>query len=257
MKQLKRLYIDIETSGNIVWTYSIGYQISISHDQIIKERAIICICYKWAHEDKVHSLIWSKKQNDKKMLEKIVPILESADEVIAHNGDRFDIKWMRTRAFLHKIPFPAYIKTIDTLKKARGKFNFNSNRLDYLSKVTGGSGKLDYGGIKVINEIVLNNDRDALEKYIEYCIKDVVELQRIYELMNPYIEPATHIGAFHGNGRYSCPHCGSVTLKRQGFAYSASGIRKQRIQCGSCSRKYQISETVYSQYMRDKADGLI
>ena len=43
----KRLYLDIETSPNIGMFWESGYKKNISYDNIIKERAIICICYKW------------------------------------------------------------------------------------------------------------------------------------------------------------------------------------------------------------------
>ena len=45
----------IETSPNIGMFWTAGYRQTISPDNIIKERAIICICYKWADEEQVHS----------------------------------------------------------------------------------------------------------------------------------------------------------------------------------------------------------
>ena len=71
MSQIKRLFFDIETSPNIGLFWEAGYRKTISPDNIIKERAIICICYKWEHEEEVHSLTWDKNQNDKKMLEQL------------------------------------------------------------------------------------------------------------------------------------------------------------------------------------------
>ena len=52
----KRLFYDIETSPNIGFFWGAGYKVNISHDNIIKERAIICICYKWEGQDTVHSI---------------------------------------------------------------------------------------------------------------------------------------------------------------------------------------------------------
>lgn len=256
-RKLKRLYFDLETSPNIVWTYAIGYNISINHGQIMQERAIVCACWKWEHEDVVHSITWTKSKDDKRIIKAITPILEQADEVVAHNGDRFDIKWLRTRAFLHRLPFPAYIKSIDTLKKARGKFLFNSNRLDYISKVTGGHGKLDYGGQGTLNKIYLNNDQEALSQYVEYCKVDVIELERIYKLMQPYIEPDTHVGVMKGNERYSCPQCGSVNLKRKGKRVSKSGTVRYRMNCKSCGYTYSIAPNVHKWYIEDKLDGKV
>jgi len=72
MGKIKRLFFDIETSPNIGLFWTAGYKLNIGHDNIIKERAIICICYKWAGEKEVHSLTWDNKQNDKSLLEKFV-----------------------------------------------------------------------------------------------------------------------------------------------------------------------------------------
>ena len=60
MKKIKRLFFDIETSPNIGLFWTSGYKLNISHDSIIKERAIICICYKWAGDDKIYSLQWGQ-----------------------------------------------------------------------------------------------------------------------------------------------------------------------------------------------------
>ncbi len=116
-KVFKRLFFDIETSYNKVASWNIGQKISLGPDNILKERAIICICWKWADEKEVHSLEWNKGE-DKQMLKAFMDVLNEADEVIGHNGDAYDIKWIRTRCAYHGIPmFPKYT-TLDTLKKA-------------------------------------------------------------------------------------------------------------------------------------------
>ena len=131
----RRLYFDIETSPNIGLFWSAGYKQTIDYSNIIQERAIICICYKWEDEKEVSYLTWDKKQCDKKMLQEFIKVANTADELIGHNGDKFDLAWIRTRSLLHKIDmFPTY-KTVDTLKISRSKFRFNSNRLNYIAQI--------------------------------------------------------------------------------------------------------------------------
>jgi hypothetical protein len=60
MSKIKRLFFDIETSPNIGLFWAAGYKKNISPDNIIKERAIICIAYKWADDDKTYVLTWDK-----------------------------------------------------------------------------------------------------------------------------------------------------------------------------------------------------
>ena len=87
----RKIFFDIETSPNVVFSWRIGNKVNLSHDNIINERAIICICYKWDDENIVHSLKWNKG-DDKEMLKKFAKIIDSADEVIGQNSDKFDLK---------------------------------------------------------------------------------------------------------------------------------------------------------------------
>ena len=127
-KPKKRLFFDLEVSANVVFSWRIGRDVSLSPDDIIKERAIICACYKWEGDDKVYSLEWNKG-DDKDLLLKFSKVINSADEVITQNGDAFDIKWLRARCIYHDIPVSPKFNSIDTLKMARAGFKFNSNKL--------------------------------------------------------------------------------------------------------------------------------
>jgi hypothetical protein len=84
MPIIKRLFFDIEVSANVGLFWNPGHKISISYENIIKERAIICICYKWAGKSKVSSLKWDKNQCDKKMLTEFLKIVDQADELVGH-----------------------------------------------------------------------------------------------------------------------------------------------------------------------------
>jgi hypothetical protein len=58
----KRLFFDIETSPNIGFFWQSGYKLNISYNNIITERAIICICYKWEGDEKLYSLNWDESR---------------------------------------------------------------------------------------------------------------------------------------------------------------------------------------------------
>jgi len=180
----RRIFFDIETSPNVVFSWRIGNKISLSHDNIIDERAIICICWKWEGEEKIHSLQWDKGC-DKDLLQKFSKIIDSADEVIGQNSDRFDIKWLRTRAIFHNIPLSIKYNSIDTLKMAKAGFNFNNNRLDYMGKFLGVGGKNETG-YNLWKDIILHNSKEAMFTMIEYCKKDVKLLEDVYKKLQPY-----------------------------------------------------------------------
>jgi len=251
MSQIKRLFFDIETSPNIGLFWEAGYKKTISPDNIIKERAIICICYKWEHEEEVHSLSWDKNQNDKKMLEQFVKVANEADELVGHNGDRFDLPWVRTRCLLHNIPmFPNYT-TVDTLKVSRSKFKFNSNKLDYIAQILG-IGKKMHTGFDLWKRIVLDKDKEALDHMIEYCKGDVNLLEEVYHKLSAYIPVKTHQGMLMGNGKESCPSCGSDQMKYNRKRISATGTMRVQFQCKKCGKYHTVAERTAENIMADE-----
>jgi len=233
--QRRRLFWDLETSPNIGLFWEAGYKKNIDYSNIIKERGIICICYKWEDDDNVHYLNWDSKQSDKAMLKKFVEIANTSDEMIAHNGDKFDLSWIRTRCLFHRIPmFPSY-KTIDTLKVSRSKFKFNSNRLDYIAQFLG-MGKKIKTEFSMWKDIFINKDKKAMEKMIKYCKMDVVLLEKVYKELSVHIEPKTHYGVLFGQDRGSCPECGSNDLHVSKYRTTTTGLKKIQYICNTCKK---------------------
>jgi hypothetical protein len=249
----KRLFFDIETSPNIGFFWSAGYKLNVPYENIIKERAIICICYKWEGENKVHSLTWDDNQDDKTMLEKFIVIANEADELVGHNGDKFDLPLVRTRCLFHRIPmFPKYT-TLDTLRQSRSKFRFNSNRLDYITKFLGIGEKISTGGFSLWKDILLNKDPEALRDMVSYCKNDVVILEKLFERLAPYIPHKTHYGMLHTGEKSSCPNCGSTDLKHNQTRYTAAGIARVQLQCEDCGRYHTVSNTTYKDVLKKQS----
>lgn len=184
-KPKRKLFFDIETSPNIVFSWSIGRKINIDYDNIIDERAIICICWKFEDEDKVHHLTWNNG-DDREMLEKFTKVVDSADIVIGQNSDAFDIKWLRARCVYHGIEISPKFNSIDTMKLAKSGFRFNSNRLDYMGQYLG-EGKKIKTEYNLWKEVVLNKDKEALAKMVDYCKQDVKLLERVYNRLKNYV----------------------------------------------------------------------
>jgi len=229
----RRLFFDIETSPNIGLFWEAGYKKNIDYSNIVKERAIICICYKWEDEKTVYHLTWDSKQCDKAMLQKFIEVANLSSEMVGHNGDKFDLAWIRTRCLFHKIEmFPKYI-TIDTLKVARSKFRFNSNRLNYIASYLGIGQKIktEYSLWK---DILLKKDKLAMAKMVKYCQKDVVLLEKVFKLLRGHMENKFHYGAAFGQDRGSCPECGSDDLIRSAVRYTSTGIKKVQYKCKTC-----------------------
>jgi hypothetical protein len=243
----RRLFFDIETSPNVVLSWRIGYKINLDHDNILNERAIICIGYKWEGDDTVYALHWDQHQDDKAMLTRFIAIANEADELVAHNGDGFDLPWVKTRCIYHGLPTMPDYKTVDTLQWARRRFLFNSNRLDYIAKFLGMGGKLktEFGLWKAI---VLKNDRKALARMIEYCKKDVALLEQVWLRMSKHVGHKTHAGVYGGLDKWTCPRTGSKNVKKQKTRITAAGARQHQMQSLDDGSYYTISDRAFAGY---------
>ena len=231
----KRLYFDLEVSPCIGTFWKPGYKLNIGYENIIKESAIICICYKWEDDKKIYSLTWDDNQDDKTLLEEFVKIANQADELVGHNGDKFDLPWVRTRCAFHGLPmFPNYV-TIDTLKVARSKFRFNSNRLDYIAKFLGIGHKIKTD-FNLWKDVFLNKDKKALDYMVKYCKMDVSLLEQVHKKLSVHIAPKTHYGVIFGQDRGSCPECGSGELTIHKRVTTATGLKKIQYQCKTCNK---------------------
>lgn len=242
------LIYDIETSPNIGWFWRSGYKLNIDAGQIIKERAIICVSYKWVGESQVYNLAWDSDQNDKFLLEQFVDVLGEADLIVAHNGENFDLKWLRTRALIHGIPMLVNYKQFDTLKLARSKFYFNSNRLDYISKVLGFEGKLDteYG---LWNDVTFKNDRKALKKMLDYCDEDVRQLEKVYNILKYSDNPSYHLGILQGKTKLTSPITGGVNIKHIKIVTTNRGTIKHIMKDLDTDRLFEMSNTNYNKFL--------
>ena len=234
-----------------MFSWRAGYKINLTHDNIIQERAIICVCYKWEGEEEVHCIKWNKG-NDKKLVEKFSKIISEADEIVAHNGNKFDLKWFNTRNLIHNLPPIPQYKTVDTLTIARKHFYLNSNRLDYLGKILLNEGKIN-APYDLWKRICLHNEPSAMDDMVRYCQKDVELLERVWKKLSAYDKPKSHAGVMNGLERWTCPHCGSEDVKVSKTRVTPAGMIQKQMQCGSCHRYYSIAHKVWKDYLVAKA----
>ena len=204
---------------------------------------IICVCWKWAGQKTVYSHEWPPGgHDDKEAVLRIIDEMNEATEIIMQNGDRFDLPWIRARAIYHRVPMRPNYPTLDTLKKSRQKFRFPSHRLDYLGQHLLGEGKIpvSFGLWKAIVE---DDSPTAMAKMVKYCKQDVRLLERVFDVMAPYLEPITHVGKY----REDCPECGRVGIKR-GQRTRASGQTVVRLYCRKCPKWYDVPLGAYQTY---------
>jgi hypothetical protein len=253
----KRLFFDIETSFEIGKFWRPSFKAVIRHNDVLIESAIICISYKWEGQKTVHSLHWDDGC-DKNLLEKFMEVALRADEIIGHNGDNFDIKIVRTRCLFNRVHCPPKFGTLDTLKKARTFFKFDSNTLEYISKRLTGSGKtpMEYEDWNLIclplipkhlgYEVELPKTYyKALKKMVKYCEVDVVKLEEVFHHIQPYIDHNHHAGETGGFGRYSCPKCGNDQPMHNKIRITKAGTKRHDLKCPKGCGYYVVSNAVW------------
>ena len=246
--QGKVLIYDIETSYNIGKFWRAGYNLNINPGDIIHERAIICISYKWLGEEQVYSLTWDKNQCDKFLLEQFIPILDEADMIVAHNGDRYDLKFIKTRALKHNLKMLINYKQFDTLKVAKAKFMFNSNKLDYISKFLGAEGKISTE-MKLWDDIILRKCPKAMIEMLTYCEEDVRQLEVVYNALVSWENPKFHIGVMNGSTKQTSPITGNVNIEQVKQMVTNSGTIKHIMRDLDTDRLFEMSDTNYKKFL--------
>ncbi len=197
----------------------------LPHQNILKERYILAAA--WKELNVSPKRVVSGKTLDGDDLPLCIALhdaLSDADIAIAHNGDRFDFPFLETRCLFHGLPPLPPITKIDTLKLARKRFRFNSNRLDYLGQFLGVGGKQHVGNDVWLK--ALAGDQSALKTLAAYNKKDVLLLERVYKKLQPYVSNRLTY-------RTGCTRCKSRQLHYRGFVTKTMGIY-QRYQCQKC-----------------------
>lgn len=245
-KGLRVLFWDIETSPMEVWTYAIGQNIAISPSQIEHESKITSIAYMFEGDKFPKYLEWEFKDgegDDELMLKKFVSVLDTADIVVAQNGDRFDLTTFYWRLNELKLPPPENeIITLDTLKLSRRVFRSPSHKLDYRSKVYGFGGKIkqDMGDCIA----VAKGDSKKQKERVRYNIKDVLDLRRLFwREINYYFIPK-QIAKLLKNYIYEKrPFCKKCEVKRR-KKYDVSSVEKTdmhiQYKCRNCDYKWKV-----------------
>jgi len=237
MNKPRILFFDIETSPILGYSFGI-YETNIVH--IVRDIHIMCFAYMWSDDKvlKVHALPEYKtykkdKFNDKELLKDLHALIESADIVIGHNGDRFDIRIANSRFIQQGLKPLDKIDTEDTLKQARGRFKFTSNKLTDLARYAGLGQKIDTGGIKLWIDCE-NGDLKQWSRMSKYCKHDVKLLHGVWEWLHLWVQHKYNMNT-HNDTSYSCSNCGSSKVSKNGTRITMSG-KYQKFQCNDCGR---------------------
>lgn len=231
-KQPRILIWDIETAGVNALNADLG--------------AIVCVGYKWLGEKDAHVIRidqfpkWfsDKGLNDKPLLKATLDIMEQADILVAHYGDRFDRPFFNGRCAINGLTPPPPTKQRDTCFLAYKQFKFSSNRLQHLADIF----RLDEKKYRKSCpdewpgwwHSALAGNKKAIKAIADYCKQDVLTLEKVYLHLRPYdpAHPRVH------QDRSKCGHCGGE-INYRGLAYIAHNKYRRFvcIECGHWGRE--------------------
>lgn len=212
-------YFDLWKEGNIVATKGDWYMLSF--------------CVKWMGAKRAQTYCLPdyprykrNLEDDRFLVKELWRVFDEADIIIAHNGDRFDIRKANARFVIHGLRRPSPYQSVDTLKIARRYFKFDSNRLDTLGAALKVGRKLPHTGAHLWLKCMAGH-RPSWAIMRRYNQQDVELLERVYHKLKGWAtnHPST---AEHG-----CPTCQSSRITAQGWKYARKTKRRQ-FKCSDC-----------------------
>lgn len=239
----KILILDIETSPMEAYVWRLWKQ-SVNPGQIMKDWSILSWSAKWLMEPETFGAAVSPKEanerTDNSMMQDLWDLLEVADIVVAHNGNRFDIPRINTRLLVNGYKPYRSPRFIDTLSVVKRTFDFSSNKLDLVNESLGILQKLEHEGMGMWKKAV-NGTHDesqaALDNMLEYNKVDVLALEELYLVLRPWIKSHPNVNLFMDvlgdDHEISCAHCGSSSITWGGHYYTPAG-RYESFRCEDC-----------------------
>lgn len=232
----KVLILDIETAPLMAFVWGLWKQ-NVYLPQIHSDWFVFTWAAKWLFEDKIYSgKLTSKeaiKKDDKRIMQGVWKMLDEADIVITHNGDKFDLPKLNTRFLMHGMNPPMPYQTIDTLKVVKSQFRFSSNKQEFLNISLGTDRKVDTGGFELW-EACYRGDQDSLDLMETYNIGDITSLEDNYLKLRPFIKPHPNMGLFILDEHERCPSCGSNDLQTHGKDYMTTVNVFEALRCNNC-----------------------
>lgn len=232
----KILIFDIETAPIRAYIWKL-WKTDVHLDQIINDWFCIAWSAKWLYSEYTMGNVLTpeeiKNEDDKRLMTTLWELINEADIVVSHNGNKFDIPRINARFIINGLtPTKPYF-SIDTCQVAKKQFGFSSNKLDALATHFNIPHKLDTDFN--LWKRCLEGDEEALDYMLKYNMKDVEILEEVYLKLRPWIKNHPNIGNL-ASKEAACANCGStnLTLIQDKYYYTSVGTYNI-YRCNDCN----------------------
>lgn len=199
--------------------------------------------WQWYGEDKVHTIgihqtkpfLKGRVDDDSELTRLAYELITQADSVVFHYGDRFDMKFIKTRLLAIGLYLPK-IHTVDTWMVSRSNLLLQRNSMAKIAEFVGGQQK-GHEGMMVWRKARLGHV-PSIRKIMKYCAQDIRTLHSVFEKLRPYCKMVNHNEFYAVKG---CKNCGSQNYKMNGKKYRLGGI-VQEYQCNDCSTYFTATK---------------
>ena len=236
VKVPKILIFDIETAPMKAYVWSM-WKDSVPLDRVISDWFIICWSAKWLYDNDIMGDCLTSKEaleeNDYRVCKSLYDLINEADIVVAHNGDRFDIPKINARFIINGFEPPKPYISVDTCAVAKKQFGFASNKLDALAGYFGFKPKLKTD-FNLWKECLYGN-QESLSYMLKYNKQDVKLLEEVYLKLRPWMKNHPNYANFLDSKIPLCSKCGSNKLEEIKDKYYYTQVGKYQLyRCKDC-----------------------
>lgn len=247
---VKTLYLDIECSPHLVWTWDMKPQF-ISADRVKQFGAPMSAAWKWKAERPV-TFASDHDPGHAEWLALVHAALDEADLVVHFYGTRFDVKRLNGEFAKLGMKRPSPFQQLDLYTQAGKFFDFPYKSLDHLLIQLGLDGKVKHSGFKLWLRCMAG-EASAWEEMGIYNKRDVVALEELHERLAGWLPNSPNARLYLPEGGDEvCPECGAAELRREGHRYTQQG-KYQRYACKACGAWSTATRSVTLSQIRSES----
>ncbi len=157
---------------------------------------LLSYCIKESGTNKILKGVIDKKDlfktsdghEDRKLVQQCILDMLKFDRLVGYYSSRFDISFLRTRALTNKLDFPEFkqLKHTDVWMMARSKLKLRRNTQENVCRNLFGTTEKTHVEMKYWRA-ALRGDKRSLNYILDHNIKDVKDLEKIYNKMVGFV----------------------------------------------------------------------
>lgn len=216
---------DTEWSPAISYTWS-GRPDYLPNEMLLEDPRLLCFGVKYLGK---RTEVVDEREGRLEMLTRLRDWLDSVDLLISYNGKSFDTKKVNSEFMKEGLTPPSPYKEIDLYREVRRNATFYSGKLGFVADRLVGASKVDTGGF-ALWAAVLQGDEKAWNKMRRYQKQDVDLLEKLFEVLKPWIRMPHPVTNKDG---LACRNCGGTHVQSRGVQRTLQG-EYPRYQCVTC-----------------------